>query len=477
MSPQDVMQYVKKNNIEVVDLKFNDLPGLWQHFSMPASELTEMDDLTKSIWVEGVGFDGSSIRGFQKIQESDMILIPDPRTAIVDPVCKIPTLSVICDIYDPLTKKPYSRDPRFVAKKAEEYLKSTSIADRSYWGPEMEFFIFDDVRFDQTENAGYYFIDSQEGEWNSGRQENPNLGYKPRFKEGYFPVPPHDSFQDLRSEMILTMIRSGIPIEVHHHEVATAGQAEIDMKFDTLTVMGDKCLMYKYIVKNIARKYNRVATFMPKPIFQDNASGMHTHQSLWKGDDNIFYDPDGYSLLSKKALHYIGGLLKHAPALMAFCAPTTNSYKRLIPGFEAPVNLIYSQRNRSAGIRIPVYTDNPKTKRVEFRAPDSSCNPYLAFAAMLMAGLDGIENKIDPGKPVDKDVYELTQEELKEMKTVPASLEEALNALERDHEFLLKGDVFTRDVIDVWLEYKREKELNEISIRPHPYEFYLYFDI
>ncbi|HEY4686957.1 MAG TPA: type I glutamate--ammonia ligase [Candidatus Subteraquimicrobiales bacterium] len=477
MSPQDVMQYVKKNNIEVVDLKFNDLPGLWQHFSMPASELTEMDDLTKSIWVEGVGFDGSSIRGFQKIQESDMILIPDPRTAIVDPVCKIPTLSVICDIYDPLTKKPYSRDPRFVAKKAEEYLKSTSIADRSYWGPEMEFFIFDDVRFDQTENAGYYFIDSQEGEWNSGRQENPNLGYKPRFKEGYFPVPPHDSFQDLRSEMILTMIRSGIPIEVHHHEVATAGQAEIDMKFDTLTVMGDKCLMYKYIVKNIARKYNKVATFMPKPIFQDNASGMHTHQSLWKGDDNIFYDPEGYSLLSKTALHYIGGLLKHAPALMAFCAPTTNSYKRLIPGFEAPVNLIYSQRNRSAGIRIPVYTDNPKTKRVEFRAPDSSCNPYLAFAAMLMAGLDGIENKIDPGDPVDKDVYELTQEELKEVKTVPASLEEALNALERDHEFLLKGDVFTRDVIDVWLEYKREKELNEISIRPHPYEFYLYFDI
>ena len=477
MSPQDVMQYVKKNNIEVVDLKFNDLPGLWQHFSMPASELTEMDDLTKSIWVEGVGFDGSSIRGFQKIQESDMILIPDPRTAIVDPVCKIPTLSVICDIYDPLTKKPYSRDPRFVAKKAEEYLKSTSIADRSYWGPEMEFFIFDDVRFDQTENAGYYFIDSQEGEWNSGRQENPNLGYKPRFKEGYFPVPPHDSFQDLRSEMILTMIRSGIPIEVHHHEVATAGQAEIDMKFDTLTVMGDKCLMYKYIVKNIARKYNRVATFMPKPIFQDNASGMHTHQSLWKGDDNIFYNPEGYSLLSKTALHYIGGLLKHAPALMAFCAPTTNSYKRLIPGFEAPVNLIYSQRNRSAGIRIPVYTDNPKTKRVEFRAPDSSCNPYLAFAAMLMAGLDGIENKIDPGKPVDKDVYELTQEELKEMKTVPASLEEALNALEQDHEFLLKGDVFTRDVIDVWLEYKREKELNEINIRPHPYEFYLYFDI
>src|SRR3972149_2254302 len=477
MSPQDVMQYVKKNNIEVVDLKFNDLPGLWQHFSMPASELTQMVDLTKSIWVEGVGFDGSSIRGFQKIQESDMILIPDPKTAVLDPVCKIPTLSVICDIYDPLTKKPYSRDPRFVAKKAEEYLKPTGAPDPSYWGPEAEFFIFDDIRFDQTENAGYYFIDSVEGEWNSGRQEAPNLGYKPRYKEGYFPVPPHDSFQDLRSEMILTMIRSGIPIEVHHHEVATAGQAEIDMKFDALTVMGDKCLMYKYIVKNIARKYNKVATFMPKPIFQDNASGMHTHQSLWKGDDNIFYDPEGYSLLSKTALHYIGGLLKHAPALMAFCAPTTNSYKRLIPGFEAPVNLIYSQRNRSAGIRIPVYTDNPKTKRVEFRAPDSSCNPYLAFAAMLMAGLDGIENKIDPGDPVDRDVYELTEAELKKMKTVPASLEEALNALEQDHEFLLKGDVFTRDVIDVWLEYKREKELNEINIRPHPYEFYLYFDI
>lgn len=477
MKPEEVMKYIKDNKIEIVDLKFNDLPGLWQHFSIPASELTEIDDPTKSIWVEGIGFDGSSIRGFQKIHESDMILIPDPKTAVLDPICKIPTLSVICDIYDPLTKKPYSRDPRYVAKKAEEYLKSTGIADTSYWGPEMEFFIFDDVRFDQTENCGYYFIDSIEGEWNSGREENPNLGYKPRFKEGYFPTPPHDSQQDLRSEMILTMIKTGIPVEVHHHEVATAGQGEIDMKFDSLTKMADNCLMYKYIVKNIARKYNKVATFMPKPIFQDNASGMHTHQSLWKDEQNIFFDPKGYALISQAAKYYIGGLIKHAATLMAFVAPTTNSYKRLVPGFEAPVNLLYSQRNRSAAIRIPVYTENPKTKRVEFRPPDNSCNPYLALAAMLMAGIDGIQNKIDPGDPLDTDAYELTPEETAKIGTVPGSLEEALDALEKDHEFLLKGDVFTKDVIDVWLEYKRTKEIDAMRIRPHPWEFYLYFDI
>lgn len=477
MKPEEVMKFVRENKIEIVDLKFNDLPGLWQHFSIPATELTEMDDLTKSIWAEGVGFDGSSIRGFQKIQESDMILIPDPKTAILDPICQIPTLSIICDIYDPLTKKPYSRDPRYVAKKAEAYLRSTGIADTSNWGPEMEFFIFDDVRFDQTENSGYYFIDSVEGEWNSGRVENPNLGYKPRFKEGYFPAPPHDSLQDLRSEIILTMIRSGIPVEVHHHEVATAGQGEIDMKFDSLTNMADKCLLYKYIVKNIARKHNKVATFMPKPIFQDNASGMHTHISLWKNGQNVFFDRNGYALISQTAKHFIGGLIKHAPALMAFVAPTTNSYKRLVPGFEAPVNLIYSQRNRSAGIRIPVYTENPKTKRVEFRPPDNSCNPYLAFAAILMAGIDGIQNKIDPGEPVDKDAYELTEEEMEKIATVPGSLEEALSCLEEDYEFLIKGDVFTKDVIDVWIEYKREREIEAIKQRPHPYEFYLYFDI
>ncbi|HID95537.1 MAG TPA: type I glutamate--ammonia ligase [Candidatus Latescibacteria bacterium] len=477
MTPEEILKFVKDQNIEIIDLKFNDLPGLWQHFSIPASELIEIADPTKGIWVEGIGFDGSSIRGFQKIQESDMILMLDPKTAVIDPACEVPTLSIICNIYDPITKKPYSRDPRYIAEKAEEYLRSTGIADTSYWGPEMEFFIFDDIRFDQKENCGYYYVDSIEGEWNSGREENPNLGYKPRYKEGYFPVPPHDSLQDLRSEIILTMIRTGIPVEVHHHEVATAGQGEIDMKFDTLVNTADKCMWYKYIVKNICRKHKKVATFMPKPLFGDNGSGMHTHQSLWKDGKNIFFDPQGYALLSREALYYIGGLLKHSPALMAFCAPTTNSYKRLVPGFEAPVNLIYSHRNRSAGVRIPVYTENPKTKRIEYRPPDNSCNPYLAFSAMLMAGLDGIENKIDPGEPMDKDAYELSGEEAREIKTVPGSLEEALDALEEDHDFLLKGDVFTKDVIEVWIEYKREREIDAIRLRPHPYEFYLYFDI
>lgn len=474
---QKVTELIKENNIQIVDLKFNDLPGLWQHFSIPASELSEIDDPIKSIWAEGIGFDGSSIRGFQKIQESDMILQLDPTTAVVDPACEVPTLSIICDIYDPLSKEPYTRDPRYIAKKAGEYLRSTGIADISYWGPEMEFFIFNDIRFDQTENAGYYYIDSLEGEWNSGREEKPNLGYKPRYKEGYFPVPPHDSLQDLRSKIILTMIKAGIPVEVHHHEVATAGQCEIDMKFDTLVRMADKCLMYKYIVKNIARKNNLVATFMPKPLFADNGSGMHTHQSLWKEGKNIFFDPRGYALISQTAKYYIGGLLKHASALMAFCAPTTNSYKRLVPGYEAPVNLAYSQRNRSAAVRIPVYTENPKTKRIEFRPPDNSSNPYLAFAAMLMAGIDGIENKIDPGEPLDKNTYELSAEEAAKIPTVPGSLEEAIAALEKDKEFLLKGDVFTEDVLDVWIEYKREKEIDAVRIRPHPYEFYLYFDI
>ncbi len=477
MSPHDVLKMIKETKVQIVDLKFNDLPGLWQHFSMPVSELTEMDDLTDSIFVQGVGFDGSSIRGFQKIQESDMILIPDPSTAVVDPICEIPTLSLICDIYDPITKKPYTRDPRYIAKKAEQYLRDSGIAETSYWGPEMEFFIFNDIRFDQTENCGYYFIDSIEGEWNSGREEKPNLGYKPRYKEGYFPVPPHDSQQDLRSEIILTMIKTGIPVEVHHHEVATAGQAEIDMKFDTLVRMADKCMMYKYIVKNIARKHGMVATFMPKPLFGDNGSGMHTHQSLFRNGENIFFDPKGYALISQVAKYYIGGLLKHAGALMAFCAPTTNSYKRLVPGYEAPVNLTYSQRNRSAAIRIPVYTENSKTKRIEFRPPDNSCNPYLAFSAMLMAGLDGIKNKIDPGEPMDKDTYHLTEKDRAKVKTVPSSLEESLKALERDHRFLLEGEVFTKDVIDVWIEYKREKEIDAVRLRPHPYEFYLYFDI
>ncbi|MBI2305050.1 MAG: type I glutamate--ammonia ligase [Chloroflexi bacterium] len=477
MTPEEVLNYCKQNNIQMVDLKFNDLPGMWQHFSIPVSELTEIDDPTQGIWVEGIGFDGSSIRGFQKIQESDMILIPDPTTAALDPVMEVPTLSIICDIYDPLTKQPYTRDPRYVARKAEAYLRSTGIADISYWGPEAEFFIFDDIRFDQAEQYGYYFLDSVEGDWNTGRDEKPNLGYKPRYKEGYFPVPPHDSLQDLRSEMVLTMIKAGIPVEVHHHEVATAGQAEIDMKFDSLTRMADKLLLYKYIVKNVARKRGRVATFMPKPIFGDNGSGMHVHQSLYKDSRNIFYDPEGYALVSQICKYYIGGLLKHAHSLMAFCAPTTNSYRRLVPGYEAPVNLVYSQRNRSAAIRIPVYTTNPRTKRIEFRPPDGACNPYLGFPALLMAGLDGIENQIDPGEPADKNMYELPPDEAAKIPQVCGSLEEALAALEQDHDYLLRGNVFTEDVIQVWLEYKREREVEPMKLRPHPYEFYLYFDI
>ncbi|MEX0785274.1 MAG: type I glutamate--ammonia ligase [Dehalococcoidia bacterium] len=469
MTPEEIGTFIKDNNIQIVDLKFNDLPGLWQHFSMPIGEL---DD----IWEEGVGFDGSSIRGFQKIQESDMILIPDPDSARLDPMLQVPTLSVTCDIYDPLSRLPYTRDPRYVAKKAAEYLKSTGIADTSYWGPEPEFFVFDDVRFDQTENSGYYYVDSIEGEWNSGREENPNLGYKPRFKEGYFPVPPHDSLQDIRTEMVLTMAKVGIPVEVHHHEVATAGQCEIDMKFDELVAMADKLLWFRYIVKNVAHQHNKVATFMPKPLFGDNGSGMHTHQSLWKNGEALFFDKDGYALTSEMARYYAGGLLKHGRSLMAICAPTTNSYKRLVPGYEAPVNLVYSARNRSAAVRIPVYTDSPRSKRLEFRPPDNSCNPYLAFAAMLMAGLDGIQNKIDPGEPLDKNTYELSPEEEAKLQTVPGSLEDALDALEADHEYLLKGDVFTQDVLDVWIEFKRE-QIDAIRLRPHPYEFYLYFDV
>ena len=471
-----VISLVKKNKIRIVDFKFNDLPGLWQHFSIPAIELLEDDDPERGIWAEGIGFDGSSIRGFQKIQESDMILSPDAQTAVTDPVCEIPTLSIICDVYDPVAKKPYTRDPRYIAKKAEKYLLEQKIADVSYWGPELEFFLFDDVRFDQTVNSGYYFIDSVEGEWNSGKDESPNLGYKPRFKEGYFPVPPHDSLQDIRSEITLKMLDAGIPVEVHHHEVATGGQNEIDMRYDSLVRIADRCMMFKYIVKNLARQKGKVATFMPKPLFGDNGSGMHTHQSLWSNGTNLFYDPKGYGGLSQLAKYYIGGLLTHAHALMAFCAPTTNSYKRLVPGYEAPVNLVYSMRNRSAAVRIPLYTDNPKAKRIEFRPPDPTCNPYLAFSAMLMAGLDGINNKIDPKEPFEGNTYELSGKESAKMATVPGSLDAAIDALEEDHKFLLQGNVFTKDVIDVWIEYKR-MEMDGVRLRPHPHEFHLYFDI
>ena len=476
---QRVSKMIKDKNVQIIDLKFNDLPGLWQHFSITPRQMTEIDDFQTSIWVDGIGFDGSSIRGFQMIQESDMILIPDPSTARIDPILGVPTLSVICDIKDPLSREPYTRDPRFVARKAEEYVKSSSItdADTVFFGPELEFFIFDDIRFGQNEHSGYYYVDSIEGEWNTGREENPNLGYKPRFKEGYFPVPPHDSLQDIRSEMILEMEKVGITIEVHHHEVATAGQCEIEMRFDNLVTMADQVLWYKYIVKNVARRHNKVATFMPKPLFDDNGSGMHTHQSLWKDGKPLFYDKDGYAGTSQLCRWYIGGLLKHGRSLMAFCAPTTNSYKRLVPGYEAPVNLVYSARNRSAAARIPMYTEQPHAKRIEFRPPDTSANPYLAFSAMLMAGLEGIENKIDPGDPVDRTTYELSAEESAKIPTVPGSLEEAMDALEQDHQYLLKGGVFTQDVIDVWLDYKRTAEIDPMRLRPHPWEFHLYFDV
>jgi glutamine synthetase len=474
--PKDVVKLIEKNNIQIIDLKFNDLPGLWQHFSIPAEDVMDVESPT-SIWSDGIGFDGSSIRGFQKIHESDMILMLDPSSAVVDPVCQIPTLSIICDVFDPTTRKAYSRDPRYIAKKAEEYLKKSNIADVSYWGPEAEFFIFNDIRFDQTEHCGYYYIDSNEADWNTGRDEKPNLGYKPRYKEGYFPVPPHDTLQDIRSEIMLALRKIGVPIEVHHHEVATAGQCEIDIRYGSLLKMADNLMYYKYVIKNTARKHNMTATFMPKPLFKDNGSGMHVHQSLWKDGKNVFFDKNGYALLSKEAIYYIGGLLKHSHAILAFGAPTTNSYKRLVPGYEAPVNLVYSQRNRSAAVRIPMYSTNPKTKRLEFRPPDPAANPYLVFAAMLMAGLDGIKNKIDPGEPMDKNIYALTAAEAKKIKQVPRSLEQALDALDKDRAFLLEGGVFTPDVIDTWIEYKHECEIDPIRLRPHPHEFYMYYDI
>lgn len=471
MGRDEVLRTVRDEGIEIVDLRFCDVPGLMQHFSIPPEELTE------SAFEEGIGFDGSSIRGYQEIQESDMILIPDPESAYVDPFTRHKTLAINCYVRDPVTGDPYTRDPRYIAYKAEQYLKSTGIADTAYFGPEAEFYIFDDIRFDQNQHSGYYYIDAVEGVWNSGREENPNLGYKPRYKEGYFPVPPMDHYQDIRSEMVLTMKQCGIEVEVHHHEVGTAGQAEIDMRYDTLLRMADKVMLYKYIVKNVARRHQKTATFMPKPIFQDNGSGMHTHQSLWRNGENLFWDETGYAQISEVARWYIGGLLAHAPAILAFAAPTTNSYKRLVPGYEAPVNLVYSQRNRSAACRIPLYSRNPKAKRVEFRCPDPSCNPYLAFAAMLMAGIDGIQNKIEPPDPVDKDLYDLPPEELAGIPQVPGSLQEALEGLEADHDFLLEGGVFTQDLIDTWIEYKRERELQEVNLRPHPWEFYLYYDI
>ncbi len=470
MTPGEVLALCREKHIQVVDLRFMDFPGLWQHLSVPVSALKE------SSFEEGYGFDGSSIRGWKAISESDMLIVPDPTTAMVDPFMEARTLVMICNVQDPITREDYPRDPRNIAKKAEDYLRSTGLGDTAFFGPECEFFIFDDIRFDQTTNSGYYFIDSKEGRWNSGREEHPNLGYKPRKKEGYFPVPPTDSMQDLRSEMMLTLIHAGVEIEAQHHEVATGGQAEIDMRFDTLVRMADKVLIYKYIVKNVAHRHGRTVTFMPKPLFDDNGTGMHVHFSLWKGGHPLFAG-DKYAGLSEMALFAIGGILKHAPALLAITSPTTNSYKRLVPGFEAPVRLAYSSRNRSAAIRIPVYSGSPKAKRVEFRCPDPSCNPYLAFSAIMMAGLDGIQNRIHPGEPLDKNIYDLPPEELSIVPQTPGSLEAALDALEADHEFLLRGDVFTEEVIAAWIEYKRRSEVDEVRRRPHPYEFALYYDI
>jgi glutamine synthetase len=470
-TPADVLALAKEAGVKMVDVRFIDMPGTWQHFTLPLTNFGEGD------FEEGIGFDGSSIRGFQVINESDMLLFPDASTAVIDPILEVPTLSIICNVADPITRQPYSRDPRNIAKKAEAYLATTGIANRAFFGPEAEFFVFNDIRFDQGSNFGFYHIDSDEGIWNSGQSNGkPNLGYRPRTKEGYFPVPPTDKLQDLRSRITLTLMEAGVPVEVHHHEVATAGQCEIDMRFGLLTNMADNLMWYKYIIKNVCYKHGYTVTFMPKPLFGDNGSGMHVHQSLWQDDQPLFYDANGYALLSDMARHYIGGLLKHAPALLAFCAPGTNSYRRLVPGYEAPVNLVYSQRNRSAAVRIPTYSNSPKARRIEFRCPDPSANPYLAFSALLMAGLDGIQNKIEPPTPIDKDLYELEPEEAAHITSTPGSLGEVLEALEADHEFLLKGDVFTKDLIETYIDYKRTRELNPVSLRPHPYEFFLYYD-
>jgi len=469
MTPQEAIALAKEKGAELVDLKFMDLIGTWQHFTIPMSEYDE------ALFEDGSGFDGSSIRGWQPINASDMLVMPDPSTAVIDPFCNKPTLSLLGDIVDPITREPYSRDPRYIARKAEAYVQSGGFGEVAYFGPEPEFFILDDVRYDQNAYEGYYHVNSVEGVWNSGRDEGPNLGYKPRHKEGYFPVSPLDSFQDIRTEMVQTMEQVGLRVEKHHHEVATAGQAEIDLRFLPLVEMADALQWYKYIVKNVAKKHGKTATFMPKPIFGDNGSGMHVHQSIWKDGIPLFAG-DGYGGMSELAMHYIAGILAHAPAICAFAAPTANSYRRLVPGFEAPVNLAYSSRNRSAAVRIPMYSMSPKAKRIEVRFPDPTANGYLAFSVMLMAGLDGVERKLNPGDPLDKDIYALTPEELANVPSVPGSLEDALAALEKDHDFLLKADVFTQDVIETWVEYKRTQEIDQLRLRPHPYEFALYYD-
>jgi glutamine synthetase len=468
-TPREFFEFAKQHNAEMVDLKFCDLLGTWQHCTFP------LETWDEGTFQEGVGFDGSSIRGWQGIHVSDMLAIPDATTAQLDPFFREPTVSVIANVVDPVSKEEYSRDPRHVARKVTEYLAKTGVADVCYIGPEPEFFIFDEVRYEQNEHRGFYEIDSVEGAWNTARFEEPNLGYKPSFKGGYFPVSPTDTYHDLRGEMVYELRKVGITVEAHHHEVGTAGQSEIDMKYAPLLQMADQMMWYKYIVKNVARRHGKTVTFMPKPVFQDNGSGMHTHLSLWKGGKPLF-GGKGYADLSETALHGIGGLLKHAKAVLAFAAPTTNSYRRLVPGFEAPVNLVMSARNRSAAVRIPMYFSNPKAKRLEFRCPDPSCNGYLTFSAILMAVLDGIGTKADPGAPLDRDIYEMTPDELANYEHTPGSLTEALDALERDHEFLTNGGVFTEDLIATWIAYKRQNEVDPIRLRPHPHEFHLYYD-
>lgn len=462
---KDVMKLIKEHDLKIIDVKFTDLFGQWHHFSMPVEAFS-----AELAFEEGMGFDGSSIRGFQSIENSDMLLIADPDTAIVDPVTEMPTLSLTCDVYDPITRIPYSRDPRYVARKAVAYLKESGIADAAYFGPEAEFFIFDQIMYSAGEYSSAYQIDSVEGPWNNGIF---GFGHSIPHKRGYFPVPPVDTLQGLRSQMVRTLIEAGVAIEVHHHEVGTAGQCEIDMKYGGLVKMADHVQLYKYIVKNVARKAGKTVTFMPKPIYADNGSGMHTHQSLWK-DGKPLFAGDGYAGLSQMALWYIGGILKHINALLAIVAPTTNSYRRLVPGYEAPVVIAYSARNRSAACRIPMYSQSPKAKRVEFRSPDPTANPYLAFAAMLMAGLDGIKNQIDPGEPAESDLFD--EENISKVKLTVGKLNEALDALEADKDFLLEGGVFTQDLLDAYTEYKMEEEVGPVSLRPHPYEFLLYYN-
>ncbi|MEG4342787.1 type I glutamate--ammonia ligase [Microcoleus sp. A003_D6] len=469
-TPQEALNYIKENKILIVDLKFIDMPGIWQHLSL------YHDQIDETAFTDGVPFDGSSIRGWKAINESDMTMVIDPTTAWIDPFMAEPTISFICSIKEPRTGEPYSRCPRTIAQKAIDYLLSTGLGDTAFFGPEAEFFIFDDVRFDQTQNSGYYYVDSIEGRWNSGKEEaGGNLGYKPRYKEGYFPVAPTDTSQDMRTEMLLTMAKCGVPIEKHHHEVATGGQCELGFRFATLVQAADYLMTYKYVIKNVGKKYGKTITFMPKPLFNDNGSGMHVHQSIWQ-DGKPLFAGDQYAGFSQMGLHYIGGILKHAPALLALTNPTTNSYKRLVPGFEAPVNLAYSQGNRSASVRIPLSGTNPKAKRLEFRCPDATSNPYLAFAAMLCAGIDGIKNQIDPGEPLDVDIYDLSPEELSKIPSTPGSLEGALEALEKDHTFLTETGVFTEDFIETWISYKLDNEVNPMRLRPHPYEFALYYD-